>query len=668
MSNSDTDDVQSTESDARTRLLQGTGAASAIGLAGCLSDIPGVDDDPEEDEAFFEVADLEPAVATIDAGEPIDVSATVENTGDEEGTQDVELRVGDETLDATELTLEAGADETVSFEAIETDDLEPGEYSHGVHSEDDADTGSLTIEGEPDEEFLSWNREIEAEADPDAATDWDNYDVHDLGEEADGELMAIDVDPEGRIWYIGRGAGFVAHGDDDCQVVYVDPDTEEHTLALELDVIVGAEEVADGGDTSLARELGGQSVAICPNFEETGHVYVYYHPSSEEMDMWDNPYNEDIVTMLQRVSRFEMDGDGLDPDSEEVVIEIPLQLNTCCHIGGYLEFGPEGDLWITTGDDSNNVGNPDGEVNWSMTDERDGDVHGRPAAVSDAQRTSGNTADLRGSVLRITPTEDGEDGEMYEVPEGNLKDHWEEETGEDYSDDEFLPEIYAMGLRNPFAVSIDSHTGYLFTGNYGNDAGSVDFNLGMQGQADYHLFCEPGNAGFPYFRGYYPYRDWDFENDQPGQPFWHDNLRNRSPNNTGIENIPNVTPGLIWHPQGFDGYEDAPAWMDMPRPGEVTWPELDAGGSADAGVAYRYSEEFGEGALDPYFEGKQFFMNPSNADVIRYLTFNEDGSLEIDEFLPDNDIGGAYDMDVLPDGRLAIMGMYSGIHVVEYSG
>lgn len=609
-------------------------------------------------EGVFEVSDIDPAAVTVEQGEPFDVSATITNTGTGEEIQDITLFIDDTSINSQELTLGADDDETVSFEDVGTDELDPGEHTHTVSTDDDEDSGTLVVEERTEE--LLWHRDHEWETNPEEATNWDNYEVHDLGHEASGELMAMDIDSEDRIWYIGRGADFVAHGDEVAEVCYVDPDSGEHQVALEIDVIVGSEEVTGGN----ARELGGQSVAIDPNFEQNGYVYVYYHPSSENFDLVENPYDENITTMLQRVSRFEMDGDVLNPDSEAVLLEIPLQLETCCHIGGHLEFGPEGDLYITTGDDSNNVGAPDDEVNWSMTDEREGNIGGRPAPVSDAQRTSGNTADLRGSILRITPTDDG----GYEIPDGNLKEWWEGETGESYDEDEFFPELYVMGLRNPFTISIDDHTGFLFVGDYGNDAGEWDPDLGTVGQATYHLFDGPGNAGHPFFKGYYPNRQYDFEAGEPGQPFWFDNLRNRSRNNTGIENIPDVTPALLWHPQSFDTYEDVAPWADMPRPGETTWPQLDEGGSADAGIAYRYSDDYGAGALDPYFEGKQFFMNPENADVIRYLTLNEDGSLEIDEFLPDNDITNAFEMDVLSNGQLVIRGMRSGIHLVEYLG
>lgn len=551
---------------------------------------------------------------------------------------------------------------------------------------DNSDAGAKSIEGtgaaDQSGDEVRWHRDLDASANAEEATDWDNYEVtnvlptetlaseYDLEDGEEGELMQMAVDPEDRIWVITRGAPFVTEGDGHAEVAWVDPDTGEHQLALEIPVIFHGGHVAEphyAGEADPARELGGQGIAIDPNFEENGYVYIMYHPSSENQEEWDNPYHDEIYSVYQRVSRFEMADDGtLDPDSEQVVFRVPHQQNTCCHHGCYITFGKDREFYITTGDNSNNVGNPDELVNTFMGDERQEIVHGRPGPVADAQRTSGNTADKRGKVLRIVLNEDG----SYDIPDGNLKEHWENETGESYSDEEFLPEIYVMGLRNPFTITVDEHTDYLWTAHYGNDADTIT-DLGMTGFGDYHLWCEPGNAGYPYFRAYYPYRDYDFETGEVGQPFWPDNLRNDSVNNTGITDIPNVTPALLWHPQSFEDYENATEiypWLDQPRPGEITWPEFETGGSADVGVVYRYSEDYGDCALDPFFDGKPFIMRPSNSDVTRFVTFNDDGSIELDEFLPDNDIAAAYDMKVLSDGRLVIMGMYSGIHVVEYQG
>ena len=91
--------------------------------------------------------------------------------------------------------------------------------------------------------------------------------------------------------------------------------------------------------------------------------------------------------------------------SEQVIIEIPTQREECCHAAGSLEFGPNGNLFISTGDNTS----PRESDGFSPSDEREG------RGPFDAQKYSSNTNDLRGKILRIKPTADG-----YEIPKGNL--------------------------------------------------------------------------------------------------------------------------------------------------------------------------------------------------------------------------------------------------------
>ena len=72
-----------------------------------------------------------------------------------------------------------------------------------------------------------------------------------------------------------------------------------------------------------------------------------------------------------------------------------------------------------------------------------------------------------------------------------------------------LPEIYAMGFRNPFRITVDPTRAGLI-GDYGPDAGAANPNRGPQGSVEFNVVT-PGNYGWPYCIGNnVPYNDYDF--------------------------------------------------------------------------------------------------------------------------------------------------------------
>ena len=79
----------------------------------------------------------------------------------------------------------------------------------------------------------------------------------------------------------------------------------------------------------------------------------------------------------------------------------------------------------------------------------------------DERRGSGNTNDLRGKILRIHVQDDG----SYTIPSGNLFPSVRAKT---------RPEIFVMGLRNPYRMAVDKATGAVMWGDYGPDAGNAD--------------------------------------------------------------------------------------------------------------------------------------------------------------------------------------------------
>ena len=139
-------------------------------------------------------------------------------------------------------------------------------------------------------------------------------------------------------------------------------------------------------------EDGLMGVALDPEYDKNNWIYLYYSPAGK--------------TPVQHLSRFELVGENLNMESEIIMLKVPVQRDECCHTGGSIEFGPDGNLFLSTGDDTN----PFKSNGFAPIDER---PNRKPW---DAQRSSGNTNDLRGKILRIHPEPDG----TYTIPEGNL--------------------------------------------------------------------------------------------------------------------------------------------------------------------------------------------------------------------------------------------------------
>ncbi len=146
-------------------------------------------------------------------------------------------------------------------------------------------------------------------------------------------------------------------------------------------VTAGTLSVYTGGEDGLT------GLALDPAFASNGYVYLYHSPSSSSTD-------------INRVSRYTLCGDTLNLSSAVTIIDIPAYRDRTFpepgHTGGYLAFGPDGNLFIGTGDDTP----PNLDANWqgyAPLDWRSGKSN------LDAARSAGNTNDLRGKLLRIRP-------------------------------------------------------------------------------------------------------------------------------------------------------------------------------------------------------------------------------------------------------------------------
>ena len=150
---------------------------------------------------------------------------------------------------------------------------------------------------------------------------------------------------------------------------------------------------------------------------------------------------------VSRLSRFKLKGDKLDLASEQQIIDVPADRGICCHMGGQIDFDKQGNLYLSTGDDTN----PFQSDGYTPIDER---PDRNPAF--DAQRTSANTNDLRGKLLRIRVKTHG----GYTVPKGNLFARGTPKT---------KPEIYVMGFRNPFRFAVNRENGDIYLADYSPD-------------------------------------------------------------------------------------------------------------------------------------------------------------------------------------------------------
>ena len=357
-------------------------------------------------------------------------------------------------------------------------------------------------------------------------------------------------------------------------------------------------------------EDGLMGLALDPNFEENHWIYLYYSPVGNEP--------------RQHLSRFEFVDDRLVMESEVVLLEVATQRDECCHTGGSIEFDANGNLFLSTGDDVN----PFASDGFGPIDERPG------RAPWDGQGTSGNTNDLRGKILRIHPEANG----SYSIPEGNL-----------FPPDEPLarPEIYVMGNRNPYRISIDQKTGFLYWGEVGPDAAQNHPERGPRGHDEVNQARRAGNFGWPYFVGdNKAYYDYDFAAEQSGQLFDPSAPYNDSPNNTGLNQLPPVQKAFIWYP-----YANSPEF-----------PIVGSGGrNAMAGpVFYADMYEPGPGAFPDYFDGKLFIYDWIRG-WINVVTMNDAGDLKkIDPFMPSTRFSNPIDMQFDRNGVMYLLEYGSG--------
>ncbi len=367
-------------------------------------------------------------------------------------------------------------------------------------------------------------------------------------------------------------------------------------------------------------EMGLLGIQADPHYNQNHWVYVYYSPADTSVD---------------RLSRFKFEDGKFDLHSEEKILDIPTDREICCHTGGSIAFDAEDHLYVSVGDNTTPFDEIDPQsgkaypINthgFAPLDDRPGFEH------YDDRRSAGNTNDLRGKILRIHVNKDG----SYSIPKGNLFAEGESDPNKT------RPEIYVMGDRNPYRISIDQHTGYLYWGEVGPDANDDSLDThGPRGYDEINQAKEAGNFGWPYFIGdNYAYHEYDYATGKTGPVFDPDHLVNTSRNNTGLKELPAPQPAFIWYP--YAKSED--------------FPILGSGGRTSMAGPVYYVDDYPKKTRFPeYYNGKLFIYDWIR-NWIMVVTMDEKGNLQtIEPFMPHTKFNNISDMEAGADGRLYIV-------------
>jgi len=364
-------------------------------------------------------------------------------------------------------------------------------------------------------------------------------------------------------------------------------------------------------DVNAADEYGLLGLAFDPDFANNHWIYLFRTIAKGDA-------GEHVL------ARFTLRDGVLDASSEQVLLTMPadgMPGKPTSHTGGDMQFDRDGNLWLSTGDDT-----AAGDA--SLIDDRPGNIQ------QDAARSAGNTQDLRGKILRITPSDTPDaQGRHYTIPQGNLFD----------SAEQGRPEIYVMGLRNPYTIAFDSRRQRLYWGEVGPDARAPD-DRGPVGYDEINIADKAGNYGWPFvIADNQPYAYYDYEQNKALDKANVDAPENRSRNNTGLKVLPPAQP----------------AWMAYPYDESDELFELASGGRNALVAPLYYSEDVDSDSaikFPAYFDGKLVI-----SDFIRrwLMVVNTDESGRPETIVPiiDQPLSAPLDMAFGPDGAL---------YVVEY--
>jgi cytochrome c len=360
------------------------------------------------------------------------------------------------------------------------------------------------------------------------------------------------------------------------------------------------------------REYGLMGINIDPNFKDNSWVYLYY--SAVKPDT-----NNRLVRM-----KWDDANNKLQLNTEQLILNVAENRiggqNDCCHTGGSIAWDREGNLYLSTGDNTN----PFFSNGFAPIDQRPG------REKYSALTSSSNTNDLRGKILRIKPRANG----GYDIPAGNLFPQGTQGA---------RPEIYVMGNRNPYRIAVDQRTGFLYWGEVGPDAGENNEKRGPRGHDEVNQARKAGYFGWPLFVGdNKPYRVFSFADSTSGPYFDPAKPVNPSTRITGLKELPPAQKAFIYYP-----YAESPEFGSIVGKG---------GRNAMAGPVYYYDDYADSKVKFPrYYDGKLFAYEWMRGWINPVTMTKEGDFVQMEKFMPNANLSHPMDMQFAKDGSLYML-------------
>ena len=252
---------------------------------------------------------------------------------------------------------------------------------------------------------------------------------------------------------------------------------------------------------------GAMGLLLSKDFTKSGKLYVYWSVAGSRDKRGFGVYR--LSTFVVRSNN------KLDMSSEEILLEVPMDMRNSDHYAGNLDWLPDGTILLTTGDNIPAALGPYGPR----------DLRSRGG---NGELSVQNPADRRGKILRLMPDGSVPDGSQRGV---KANPFFGESGRNPYIPDiygkrgdgkiPYDPYIYSLGFKQPFRGSVHPDTGVFYVGDVGPDATQDDPNRGPAGREEINVVPFGGgtNHGWPRcIADNKPYMDYNYETGESKGP------------------------------------------------------------------------------------------------------------------------------------------------------